>query len=130
MKSKTSNPTRQERVVPLVFLQPQRGLDPRGRIVRVDVKVIQMVVDDERAGPRGGADGVGLDAVRAQNVGELVHVGQRGREAGVVGRDAGAGEHVVALVSDVAVVAEEKSCADCDTMSEWGVSLEGGEMEG
>lgn len=79
-----------------------------------------MVVDDERARTSGGADGVGLDAVRAQNVGELVHVGQRGREARVVGRDGGAGQDVVALVCDVAVVAEEEGGADCGDMLEWG----------
>lgn len=57
-------------------LQTKRRLDPPRGIVRVDVEVIQMVVDDEGARASSGADGVAVDAVAADDVGELVHARQ------------------------------------------------------
>jgi hypothetical protein len=89
------------------FLEAENVLDPAGGIVRVEVEVVQVVVDIERTRAARSADGVGVVAVRSHDASELVHAVERVGGTRIGGAHIGAVEDIVGLVGNVSGVTED-----------------------
>lgn len=89
------------------FLVAENVLDPASGIVRVEVEVVQVLVDIERTGAASSADGVGVVAVRSHDASELVHAVERVGGTGVRGANIGAVKDIVWLVGNVSGVTED-----------------------
>jgi hypothetical protein len=80
--------------------------------LRVEVKVIEMLVDVERTRALGSALRIRNVAVRAENACETVDACELLTGAGVVGVVRGARENIVGLATSMLNVTEEESSSD------------------